>query len=142
MDPDPSFHFDPETPDPLSIKVMRICNHRHTDTARGSILSVCAFIVSVHGPQSLHFQPQKLLDFTLMRFRIRLLSLMWIQIRLSTLMRSRRRIRIGVSEMMRIRIRFTGKTCSSFLIHVPCPTPHFSKQNQLMCSPPHAWAGR
>jgi hypothetical protein len=46
----------------LLIKVMQICNHWSLDP-QGSILSIHASIVSVHGSPRLHFEPLKLLNF-------------------------------------------------------------------------------
>ncbi len=46
----------------LLIKVFRICDH-WWQTLKGSILSLNAFIVSVHGPSWLLFEPLKLLYF-------------------------------------------------------------------------------
>ncbi len=57
-DPDPAFHWNVENADPDSaphdIKVMRICDHLSTDPL-GSIVSLHASIVNVHGPPRLHW---------------------------------------------------------------------------------------
>jgi hypothetical protein len=62
-------------------------------TLHGSILSLCASIVSIHGPLWLHFEPLQLLSFDFNAYGIR--------IQLFTVMR----IRIRLAKIMRIRIR-------------------------------------
>ena len=72
--PDPSFYInaDPELIFNLNadgirillrIKAMQICDHWTSCTLHGSILSLQASIVSVHGPPWLFFEPLELLNF-------------------------------------------------------------------------------
>jgi hypothetical protein len=47
----------------LFIKVIKICDHWSTEPPEGSVVTLHASIVSVHGPPRLHFEPLKRLNF-------------------------------------------------------------------------------
>jgi hypothetical protein len=72
---------------------MRICDHRSPDPSRlhFNFLSYHASIGSVHCPLFLNFEPPQLHNLTLMRSRIRPLTLMKIWIRLPKMMWIRHR---------------------------------------------------